>query len=187
MQTGGNLDSAMLFLLNAVFGLYLCALILRVALQLVRADFYNPLAQFIWQITQLPVEQLQRAIPHWRRVDLAAVTLAYIVAAINIWLALMLLDWRAGAIACLWFALLKLVVVTLHLYSFCIFVQALMSWLGPGMHSPASSLLWSVTEPLLRPVRQFLPPIGGLDLSPLLVLLVLQVAARLVPLHFLLR
>ncbi|MGH8530412.1 MAG: YggT family protein [Nevskiales bacterium] len=182
-----NVDSAMLFLLNAVFGLYLCALILRVALQLVRADFYNPLAQFIWQITQLPVEQLQRAIPHWRRVDLAAVTLAYVVAAINIWIALLLLDWSAGAIWSLWFAVLKLIVVTLHLYSFCIFVQALMSWLGPGMHSPANTLLWSVTEPILRPVRQYLPPVGGLDLSPLLVLLVLQVAARLVPLPLVLR
>lgn len=187
MQFTSNFDSAMLFLLNAVFGLYLCALILRVALQLVRADFYNPLAQFIWQITQPPVEQLQRAIPHWRRWDLAAVTLAYIVAAVNIWVALLVLDWQAGPIKALWFAALKLVVVTLHLYSFCIFVQALMSWLGPGMRSPASSLLWSVTEPLLRPVRQFLPPIGGLDLSPLLVLLVLQVAARLVPLHYALR
>ncbi len=187
MPFADNVDSAVLFLLNTLFGLYLCALILRVALQLVRADFYNPLAQFIWQITQPPVEQLQRAIPHWQRIDLAAVTLAYIVAALNIWVALLLLEWHTGAIAALWFAALKLLVVTLHLYSFCIFVQALMSWLGPGMHSPAGSLLWSVTEPLLRPVRQYLPPIGGLDLSPLLVLLVLQVVARLVPLPLVLR
>lgn len=187
MQFSNNVDNAMLFLLNAIFGLYLCALILRVALQLVRADFYNPLAQFIWQITQPPVEQLQRAIPHWRRIDLAAVTLAYVLAAINIWIALLLLDWHAGALWALWFAALKLIVVTLHLYSFCIFVQALMSWLGPGMHSPANTLLWNVTEPILRPVRQYLPPVGGLDLSPLLVLLVLQVAARLVPLPLVLR
>lgn len=171
-------DNPLPFLINTLLGLYLCALLLRTALQFTRADFYNPLAQFIWMITQKPVELLQRVIPYWKRVDVAALVLAYVVAAINVWLILALADLSVNPIYLLLLAFLKLLLVTLHLYAFCIFVQALLSWLGPGMHSPASSLLWSITEPLLRPVRQFLPPIGGLDFSPLLVLLVLMVLAR---------
>lgn len=171
-------DNPLPFLINTLLGLYLCALLLRTALQFTRADFYNPLAQFIWMITQKPVEVLQRAIPYWKRVDLASLALAYAVAVLNVWLILSLMDLSAGPLHLLGFGFLKLLLVTLHLYSFCIFVQALLSWLGPGTHSPASSLLWSITEPILRPVRQYLPPMGGLDFSPLLVLLVLMVLAR---------
>lgn len=182
-----QLDSALLFLVNTLFGLYLCALLLRTILQMTRADFYNPLAQFVWRITHPPVVQLQRLIPYWRRVDLAAIALAFIVTLINVLLILNLSGASANPFAVLVFSIFKLVVTTLNLYSFCIFVQALVSWLGPGTHSAASSLLWSITEPLLRPVRQYLPPVGGLDLSPLLVLVVLQVLTRLIPLPMLLR
>jgi YggT family protein len=77
---------------------------------------------------------------------------------------------------------LKLLLMLLGLYTFTLFIQAVMSWIGPGVHNPAANVLWSLNEPLLRPVRNVLPPIGGLDLSPLAVILALQVLSRLLPL-----
>jgi YggT family protein len=84
-------------------------------------------------------------------------------------------------------SLLKLVVLTLNLYTFTVFVQAVLSWIGPGVNNPAGSVLWSLNEPLLRPVRRLIPPISGLDLSPLLLILALQFVSRVVPLDFSLR
>jgi YggT family protein len=77
---------------------------------------------------------------------------------------------------------LKLLVLTVNLYTFTIFIQAIMSWLGPGVRNPASNILWSMNEPLLRPARRLIPPLSGLDLSPLVVILLLQVLNRLLPL-----
>lgn len=181
------LDSALLFLVNSLFGLYLYALILRTLLQLTRADFYNPVAQFVWRITHPPVVQLQRLIPYWRRLDVAALVFAYLVATLNVLATITLAGASVHLLALVLFSVFKLAVMTLNLYSFCIFVQAILSWVGQGSYNSASALLWSITEPVLHPVRARLPPMGGLDLSPLVVLLVLQVLVRLIPLPMLLR
>lgn len=186
MNLGTNTGSALLFLVDTLFQLYLAIVLLRIVLQLVRADFYNPLAQFIWRATQ-PVVYLQRAIPYWQRLDSAALLLAWLLACVNVWAVVALSGFSTNPANYLLFGALKLVVLALNLYSLCIFVQVLISWLGPGAHSPATSMLWSITEPLLRPVRRYLPPLGGLDFSPLLVLLALQVVVRLIPLPVLLR
>jgi len=78
-------------------------------------------------------------------------------------------------------------VVVCNFYFFTILIQALMSWISPGQHSPATSILWTINEPLLRPVRNVVPPIAGLDLSPLVIIIGLQVISRLLPLPGLFR
>lgn len=171
---------ALLFLLNTLFGLYCAALLLRVILQWVRADFYNPLAQFIWQITHPPLDTL-KFIPRWRNLDIAALLLAWVLVLINLQLALSLSGANVSFGSVLANSVMNLMVLVLNIFTISIFVQAIMSWVNQGAHSPASSLLWSLNEPLLRPVRNFLPPIGGLDLSPLFVILALQVVRRLIP------
>ncbi len=176
-----NVDNALLFLLNTLFGLYNAALLLRVLLQWLRTDFYNPLVQFIWQITQPPMDLL-KFIPRWRRLDIAALLLAWILTLINLQLALSIAGYKAGLGILLLSSILNLVVLLINIYTVTILVQALMSWISQGVHTPATALLWSLNEPLLRPVRQYLPPIGGLDLSPLFVILALQVVRRLIPL-----
>lgn len=181
----GNTGNALLFLLNTLFGLYNAVLLLRVLLQWVRADFYNPLAQFIWHITQPPLDLL-RFIPRWRRIDIACVLLAWVLTLINLQLALSILGLKAGVGVLLLASLLNLVVLLINIYTITILVQAVLSWVGQGSYSPASSLLWSLNEPLLRPIRQFLPPISGLDLSPLFVIILLQVVRRLIPLSLVL-
>ena len=174
--------NALFFLIKVLFDLYLGALLLRVLLQLTRADFYNPLSQLVWKVTNPPVQPLRAFIPRYQNLDTAALLVLFVVAAIYIALVGAMLAGGVSALALLWFALLKCVVLTINFYTLSLFVQAILSWMGPGGNNPAAALLWSLNEPLLKPVRRFIPPIGGFDLSPLAVMLALQVLIRLVPL-----
>ena len=177
-----NADNALLYLVSTLFELYIWVLLLRIILQWVRADFYNPFSQLIWKATQPIVRWLQPIIPRWRTLDGAALVVVLVIAVIYVEVIITLLSQRAGLSQAIVYAILKLVVLTLNLYTFTLFVQAILSWVGPGVSNPAGSVLWSVNEPILRPVRSVLPPMAGLDLSPLAVILVLQVLNRLVPL-----
>ncbi len=179
-------NDATLFLLNTLFGLYAYALIARFLLQALRVDFYNPLAQFVWKVSNPVVRPAQAVIPRWRRYDLATLLVLWLWLLINIALVLAVLGVPLSpAIALL--AVAKMLVLLINFYTFAILIQAVMSWFGAAMHGPAASLLYTLNEPLLRPVRRVLPPIGGLDLSPLLVIIALQVLSRLIPLAYVLR
>ena len=149
-------------------------LLLRIILRWVSADFYNPLSQFIWQITNPPVQVLSRIVPRWRKLDTAALVLMYVLAVVGILLLLAVAGFRIALLWALAYGVLKLVILTLNVYTFSIFVQAILSWVGPGGNNPAASLLWQVNESIMRPARRVMPPIGGLDLSPLVVILLLQ-------------
>lgn len=177
-----NANNAVFYLVSTLFDVYLWVVMLRVILQGVRADFYNPISQLIWQLTQPIVRPLQRVLPKWRQFDTAAIMLLFAVALIYIYVIAAMLGYGVGALGSLWYALLKLVTLALNLYTFALFVQAILSWVGPGVSNPAGSILWSMNEPLLRPVRRVIPPMSGLDLSPLLVILLLQFLNLLVPL-----
>lgn len=174
--------NALFFLIKVLFDLYLGALLLRVLLQLTRADFYNPLSQLVWKVTNPPVQPLRAIVPRYQNLDTAALLVLFVVAAIYIALVSTMLAGGVSVLMLLWFALLKCVVLTINFYTLSLFVQAILSWMGPGGNNPAAALLWSLNEPLLKPVRRFIPPIGGFDLSPLAVMLALQVLIRLVPL-----
>lgn len=183
-----NVNNALLFLVDTLFALYIIVVLLRVLLQLVHADFYNPVSQFVWQVTAVPIDTLRRVLPRWRNVDTAAVVYALFLCFANIQVdAWLIPNYAVGLGPSLWWALLKLLVMLCNLFTFTLIIQAIASWLAPGAHSPATAVLWSVNEPLLRPVRRYIPVIGGLDLSPLIVIIALQVISRLLPLHGLFR
>lgn len=179
--------NALFFLVNVLFDLFMGALLLRVLLQLVRADFYNPLSQLVWKVTNPLAQPLRPIVPRYRNLDTATLLVLFLVAVIYI----AVVGWMLGASVSLllmvWFALLKCIVLAINLYTLSLFVQAILSWMGPGGRNPAADILWSLNEPLLAPVRRFIPPIGGFDLSPLAVMLALQVLIRLVPLPMLFR
>lgn len=185
----GNANDALLFLVDTLFALYIIVVLLRILLRYLRADFYNPVSQFVRQVTDPPVGLLARLIPPWRRLDLAAAVFVLALCFVNIQIDVWLypLDLRAQPLMALWWSVLKAAVLLCNLYFFTILVQVLVSWLSPGTHSPATAVIWSLNEPLLRPVRQYLPPIGGLDISPLVVMIALQVVSRLLPLPGLFR
>ena len=180
------LDDATLFLVNTLFGLYVYALVARFLLQATRSDFYNPMAQFVWRVTNPVAQPVQRFVPRWRSWDLATLLVAWALLTINILIDVSLLNAPLG-LHVVYYALLKVVVMFITFYTFAILILAVMSWFGAAMHSPAASLLYSLTDPLMRPVRSRLPPIGGLDLSPLIVIVALQVVSRLIPLPYVLR
>lgn len=185
----GNVNGALLFLVNTLVSLYILVVILRVILQLVHADFRNQISQFVWHVTRRPVNLLRSVIPRWRNWDLPAVVFALILTyiLIHIDLALAAPGFGQQWLPSIAWAVLKLIVMVCNLYTFTIIIQAVMSWFSPNHHSPATAILHSINEPLLRPVRGILPALGGIDISPVLVIIALQVVSRLLPLPGLFR
>lgn len=177
-----NINNGVIFLINALLQITLGIMLLRVLLQLVRADFYNPISQLVWRITQPAIRPLQRLIPRYHTLDLAGAFLLYVLAVLYVKVMTMLWGLDATYVFLLIQAVLKLFSLTFNIYTLSLFAQALLSWVGPGVSNPAANVLWSLNEPLLRPVRRILPPLAGLDLSPIPVMLGLQVLDRLLPL-----
>ena len=172
---------ALVFVINTVFGLYTAMVLLRFLMQQVRADFYNPLAQAVVKLTNPLLAPLRRVIRPWGKLDAAAIVLMLVVQFVNVllvvWVAGTLYTW--GYIA--YWTVLKLVFILVNLYFFTILLEAVLSWFGQG-RSPIDGMLRPLNAPLLGPARRLLPPVSGLDLSPLLVMLLLQVINLLLPL-----
>lgn len=174
--------AALVYLVETLLSLTLFAFLLRLLLQWVRADFRNPLARAVVQVTSPVLVPLRRLLPAIGRFDTAS-GVAVIVLALAETAAAPLL--RAGELAPLptWglLALFELLRMILWTFFFSIFLYALLSLIAPGTYSPAQSMLTSLAEPVLRPFRRIIPPLGGLDLSPLWAIILIQ--ALLILLH----
>ena len=179
---GASSSNAFFYLVSTLFDVYLWEILLRIILQAVRADFFNPISQLVAQLTQPLLRPFQKLLPKWRQIDTAACVLAFAVALIEIHVIAGILGYHVNTVTGLYFASLKLVTLILNLYTFSLFVQAILSWVGPGVNNPAGNILWVINEPLLKPVRRVIPPMSGLDLSPLAVILALQFLNLLIPL-----
>ena len=181
---GANTTNALFYLVSTLFEVYIWIVMLRILLQTVRADFYNPISQLIWQVTQPLVGPAQKVLPKYRQWDLAAIALLVIVVIIYIHAIAAITGYgeRYSGLASLVPAFWKIVTMALNLYTFSLVIQAILSWVGPGVNNPAGSILWSINEPVLRPVRRVIPPFSGLDLSPLVVIVALQFVNLLIPL-----
>ncbi len=169
---GSNyLTNPLVFLIQTLFGLYILAVLLRFILQLVRADFYNPVSQFLVKITTPPLKLLRRFIPGLGGLDLSALVLVWGLKYLELLLILLI----SGVTINLWGPLLwsipELVELLINIFLFAILIQVILSWVNPGNYNPVSALLSSLTEPVIRPARNLLPPISGLDLSPMLVMI----------------
>jgi YggT family protein len=174
--------AAIVYLVETLLSLALFAFLLRLLLQWVRADFRNPLARALVQITSPVLVPLRRLLPAIGRFD-TATGVAVIVLALAVTAAAPLL--RVGELPPLptWglLALFELLRTILWTFFFSIFLYALLSLIAPGTYSPAQSMLASLAEPVLRPFRRIIPPLGGLDLSPLWAIILIQ--ALLILLH----
>lgn len=184
---GANASNALYYLISTLLNLYLGAVILRVVLAWVRADFYNPVSQLVWTITQPFLAPFRNIIPRWRRLDTAALLFLLVLAVLQIHITLLLLGASLSFPPSLLYAALKILVLTANLYTVVLTFFAILSWFGPGVNNPASAILWSLSEPLLRPIRRIIPSIAGLDLSPLFAIIGLQVLVMLIPLPNLFR
>lgn len=168
------LAASAVFLINTVFGLYLFAVMLRLLLQWARADFYNPISQFLVKVTNPPLRPLRRIIPGWGGIDFASIFLLIVLQMLEIFLANMVLG-RAMPLSGLFVtSVAELLNLLLNIFLIAILVQVVMSWVSPNTYNPATVLLHRLTEPVLAPARRIIPPISGIDLSPLVVLVVFQ-------------
>ncbi len=150
----------------------------RFWLQACRADFYNPISQFIDRITAPVVRTLGLIIPPYKNLNLAAFAAAWASAGL-MHLLPGLAD--AGAIQLISGSLLHVLMRFLSLFSWAIIIVIIASFLAPARVHPALALLQQVTEPLLAPARRLIPPLGGLDFSPILVILAIGVLRQLLP------
>ena len=169
------------FLIDTLFGLYILALMLRFMFQLVEADFYNPISQVLVKITHPPLRILRRIIPSFGRMDSASLLLMLLLQMLADYLAFMLKGGGQVAIGLLIAsAVVQLVNLAFNVFIYGIIIQAIMSWINPDPYNPVYSLLSQLTEPVLKPCRRLIPTMGGLDLSPLIALVALQVLKMLI-------
>jgi YggT family protein len=164
---------AVLFLIDTAFSLYLMVMILRLWLQLVRADFYNPFSQFVVKATNPLVLPLRRVIPSIGRLDTASLVLAYGIMLVKLLVLQLIQSGQVVLVPSLVLSVIFLIKEILTLLFWILVIRALLSWFSQG-RSPVEYVMHQLTEPLLRPVRNILPPLGGLDLSVLVVLVGLQ-------------
>jgi len=181
------IGQALKFLLDTAFGLFTYAFLLRFAMQWLRAPFRNPVGQALTALTDWAVKPLRRVLPGFRGVDWSTLFLAWL--AQFLWLAVLGLLLGGGGFGGAVIATLALVAAiellkaALWLLIIVVFVQAILSWVAPG--GPVAGLLNVLTYRFLAPVRRIVPPLGGtLDLSPLIVIVLAQLALML-PVHWL--
>lgn len=167
MLDSSYLTNPAVFLVQVVFGLYVLVVMLRFLLQLLRADFYNPVSQLVVKVTTPVLRPLRRVIPGAWGLDLASLLLAWVLTAIELALMAGLVGIGFHPLAPLAWAIAELVALVLNIFLFAIVVQAILSWVSPGRYSPASAILDSLTTPLLRPLRRVIPPVSALDLTPM--------------------
>lgn len=163
------------FLLTTLTSIIVFVILLRFYLQLVRANFRNPLAQSIMQLTSPLIVPVRRLIPPIGKIDTATLLVAYAVQLFML-VMLYLLQGIPPGIFLLWTAVFELINASIQLFIFAIIISVVISWIAPGNYNPASALINDLVEPIMRPVRKLVPPMGGLDLSPLIALLALGVA-----------
>ncbi len=164
------------YLVETAASLYLILIILRGMLQTARADFYNPISQFVVRATNGPLTLLHRVIPNMRRVDPALWLLALLIQAVAISATLLLAGFGLPNILLLlvWSAI-GVIGLLVNAYLIAMVIMIVVSWVAPGSRHPAIVLTYQVTEPVMAPVRRMLPDMGGLDFSPILVFIVINI------------
>ncbi len=167
------------FLINTLFGLYILTVMLRFILAIVRADFYNPVSQFLVKVTNPPLLPLRKLIPSIGKVDTSSLVLMLALQMASFGLIALLRGGQISLGALVILSIAELVGLLLNVFLFAIFIQVILSWVNPGTYNPVVSLLYSITEPVLRPCRRLIPPMSGMDLSPLVALIAIQLAKML--------
>ena len=180
MTGGGYFTNAGVFLIDLLFGLYIFAVMLRFFLQIVRADFYNPLCQAIVTVTNPPLRPMRRYIPAVGGVDTASVLLMLSLQLLSSSLVFLLLGFSPSAAGLFVSALAELISKAIYLFIFAIFIQIILSWVAPGTYNPVVGVIDAITAPLMRPARRIVPPMGGIDLSPMLIIVCLYLGLMLI-------
>jgi len=159
-------------LVQFVIGIYLMLVLLRFLFQLVRADFYNPISQAIVTATNPPLRFLRKFVPGFAGIDWPSIILLFSIQALEIVLIALLLTGQMPSPAALFvLCLAHLLQLTAYIYMFFIMIIVVISWVNPGAYNPLTVIIYQITDPVMREVRRRIPATGGLDWSPMVVLL----------------
>jgi len=175
-------SSATALVIKLFIGFFIFALIIRFIMQLVRADYNNPVGSFIVKVTNPALKPLRRFIPGLFGVDLSSLVLVFAMQCLEIILVNLLPGRQLPDIV----SLLMLTVgeiadTVITIYFVCVFVVVIASWIVQGgSNNPVLNLIYQIIEPIMRPIRRIIPPMAGLDLSPLLAIAVLIFAKFLI-------
>jgi YggT family protein len=174
---------AIYFIFNTLLSLLVVAFLLRAVMPLVRADFRNPFGEAVLKLTNPLVLPLRRIFPPKRRFDLASFIALLLVQLIKTTVLGLVLGWPLRVDTILLGGLYDLLITVIQFYVFAVVIYALLSWFSGASYNPIAKILARVCEPLLSPVRRVIPPLGGLDLSALFVIIALQALLILLRTH----
>ena len=177
-----GLIEALIYIIQTLGSLYLLIVLLRFILQLVRADFYNPLSQFIVKATQPLLTPLRRIIPGFAGLDLASLILAILVQLLLMIVTLTLMGINVGGVIpqLLVWSVIGVTSLFLKVFFFALIISVILSWVAPGSYNPGAQLVSQICEPLLAPFRKLLPNLGGLDISPIFAFIAINLIDRFV-------
>lgn len=171
--------NAFSYLIGTLIDLYITAVMLRLMLQWVKADFYNPVCQFLVKVTSPALVPLRRVIPSIGRLDTASVLLMIALEIFSVWVVSRIGATPLAMEQIVVFSLVKLLATLLWTYFFLIITMVILSWVGARLRHPAVPLVYQLTSPVLAPFRKIIPSIAGIDLSPLFALIAIRFLLRL--------
>lgn len=178
---GGYVSNATVFLVDTIFGLYILVVLIRFLLQWFRADFYNPVSQFVITVTNPPVRFLRSFMPGFRSIDIASLVLLLILSMVKTWLLFSMIGRSMTFQGLLVYSVGELLQLTVYVFIFAILIRVVLSWIAPHQgYNPALRLLYDLTEPIMEPARRLIPPIAALDISPILVFIFLYLTLMLI-------
>jgi YggT family protein len=177
-----GLNTAAIYVIQTLGSLYLLIVLLRFILQLVRADFYNPLSQFVVRATKPLLNPLRKIIPGFGGLDLASLALAILVQLLLMIVTLTLMGYGVGGylLQLLIWSIIGVTSLFLKVFFFALIISVILSWVAPGSYNPGAQLVNQICEPLLMPFRKLLPNLGGLDISPIFAFIALKLLDMLV-------
>lgn len=176
---GGYFSNAGVFLVETVFGLVLLAVMLRFLLQLVHARFNNPVAQFLVKVTNPLLVPVRRLVPGVGGIDMASIVLLVFIKSVEILIVNVIVGASIHPISLFVLVFAGLLDLLIKVYLYGLLIQVIASWIAPGNYNPALAMLHQINEPVMAPARKIMPPISGMDLSPILVMVALQLASML--------
>jgi len=167
-----------LMFINLFFGLYLLIVLLRFLFQLVRADFYNPISQFVLKATNPLLMPIRKVIPSIGSIDTSSLVLALAVQILGALLAILLVGGGIEPIRLVIWSVLLILNLILQIYFFSLIITVIVSWIAPQSQNPAIALIHQLLTPVTNPIRKMLPDMGGIDISPIFVFFAIMVLKK---------
>jgi YggT family protein len=167
-----TLRQALTFLVDTIFDIYAFILIIRLILAFVQADYYHPLTQFVVKASSFIIKPLRRFIPNWHDIEFSTLVVIFILECIKYAIIAFLLTPYHHIVGIPILAIANMLKLIINTFFYGILLQAILSWVQP--QSPANQLLLQFNSPIMRPLQRIIPPIGGIDISAIPALIILQ-------------